>query len=95
MDLTPGRSQQRFPQHLSHHDTGKGLKQGVFLKAVIRFNAQDRNQAFATIEGLPSDLMIRVRSLYAGVNPCDDSMEYSACSVRVTESVRYAKHSAF
>ena len=62
MGLTPGRSQQRFPQHLGHDDVGKGLKQGILLKTTIRFNAQDRQQAFATIEGLPSDLMIRVRS---------------------------------
>ena len=62
MGLTSGRSQQRYSQHLGHDDVGKGLKQGVLLKTIIRFNAQDRQQAFATIEGLPSDLMIRVRS---------------------------------
>ena len=62
MGLTPGRSQQRFLQHLGHDELGKGLKQGVLLKTIMRFNAQDRQQAFATIEGLPSDLMIRVRS---------------------------------
>ena len=71
MGLTPGRSQQRFPQHLDHDEVGKGLKQGVLLKTIIRFNAQDRQQAFATIEGLPSDLMIRVRSSYAEGNDCD------------------------
>ena len=59
---SPG-AKQRFPHYLAHEDVGKGLKQSSLMRASIRVNMQDRSQAFATVPGLPSDLMIRVRQL--------------------------------
>ena len=56
-------AKQRFPHYLAHEDVGKGLKQGSLMRASIRVNMQDRSQAFATVPGLPSDLIIRVRHL--------------------------------
>ena len=54
-------SKQRYPQYLPSDVVGQGLKKGTLIRATIRINAQDRTQAFATVPGLPSDLMIRVR----------------------------------
>ena len=59
---SPG-TKQRFPRYLAHGDVGKGLKQGSLIRASIRVNIQECSQAFATVPGLPSDLMIRVRHL--------------------------------
>lgn len=56
-----GRPKQRYPQYLPSELVGQGLKKGALIRASIRINAQDRTQAFATVPGLPSDLMIRVR----------------------------------
>ena len=56
-----GRPKQRYPQHLASELVGQGLKKGALIRACIRINAQDRSQAFATVPGLPTDLMIRVR----------------------------------
>ena len=56
---SPG-AKQRFPHYLVHEDVGKGLKKGTLMRASIRVSMQDRSQAFATVPGLPSDLMIRV-----------------------------------
>ncbi len=50
----------RFPAYASHEELGQGLKKGRFFKGAIRVNAHDRSQAYVTIPGLPSDLMIRV-----------------------------------
>lgn len=51
----------RYPEYLGHEALGQGLKTGTLFRAVMRLNASDRTQGFATLEGLPSDLMIRVR----------------------------------
>ena len=60
--LTPGSGRkQRYREHLSHEELGQGLKRGSLFRAPFRVNAHDRTQAFATVPGLPSDLMIRVR----------------------------------
>jgi DIS3-like exonuclease 2 len=53
---------QRFKEHLKHEELGQGLKRGSLFRAPFRSNAHDRTQAFATVAGLPSDLMIRVRT---------------------------------
>ncbi|BDA45360.1 DIS3-like exonuclease 2 [Coccomyxa sp. Obi] len=49
----------RFPVYASHEELGQGLKKGHFFKGAIRVNAHDRSQAYVTLPGLPSDLMIR------------------------------------
>ena len=51
---------QRYKEHLGHAELAQGLKRGALLRVPIRVNAHDRSQAFATVPGLPSDLMIRV-----------------------------------
>ena len=55
------QSKHRYPHYLAPEEVGQGLKRGALIRATIRINAQDRAQAFATVPGLPSDLMIRVR----------------------------------
>jgi len=55
-----GGPKQRYPQYMAHDQVGQGLKKGVLIRATIRISAQDRSQAFATVPGLPSDLMLRV-----------------------------------
>ena len=57
-------SKQRYPHYLASEEVGQGLKMGALIRATIRINPQDRAQAFATVPGLPSDLMIRVRPQY-------------------------------
>ncbi len=65
-------SKQRYPQYLPSEALGQGLKKGALIRATIRINAQDRTQAFATVPGLPSDLMIRV----------GHSLTYAVCWLR-------------
>ena len=55
-----GGPKQRHPQYMAHDQVGQGLKKGVLIRTTIRISAQDRSQAFATVPGLPSDLMLRV-----------------------------------
>lgn len=55
-----GARKMRFPAYASHEELGTGLKKGLYFKGPIRVNAHDRSQAYITLAGLPSDLMIRV-----------------------------------
>jgi DIS3-like exonuclease 2 len=50
----------RYPEHMGQEELMRGLKRGLLFRASIRVNASDRSQAFATLPGLPSDVMIRV-----------------------------------
>ncbi len=54
----------RFPAYASHEELGQGLKKGRYFKGALRVNAHDRSQAYVTIPGLPSDLMIRARTYF-------------------------------
>ena len=53
----------RFAPHWERERLQAALKTGGAFRAALRFNAGDRAQAFATLPGLRTDLMIRVRLL--------------------------------
>lgn len=46
----------------------QGLKRGMLFRAVIRYNASDSSQAFATLPVLPSDILIKVGPSRVGVH---------------------------
>ncbi len=74
-DATVGRAgsgggrKLRYPAYSSREELGHGLKKGSYFKGPIRVNAHDRSQAYITLPGLPSDLMIRVRPLIRTISP--------------------------
>jgi hypothetical protein len=51
----------RFAPHWEREQLQRALKAGGAFRAALRFSAADRSQAFATLAGLRSDVMVRVR----------------------------------
>lgn len=51
----------RFAPHWERERLQAALKSGGAHRAALRFSAADRAQAFATLPGLRTDVMVRVR----------------------------------
>jgi hypothetical protein len=49
-----------FVEYWKFDELVRGLKAGQAFRSTFRVNASDRTQAFATVEGLPSDVFIKV-----------------------------------
>ena len=47
-----------YPEHLSADSARAGVEDGTLFEAVIRYNANDRSQAFCSVDGIDTDIFI-------------------------------------